>query len=152
MTRSVLQKLVDDPAIDIDFQHDEAEVHHTPTNDRRETAEAGATQLAGIRVAARHDREDEGPPAEGEVRKCLNAAFSFPQDFYSFLQDMSFERAKDVQEFQDAVLSLIRRGGFGLDGQDAAELAFADKTYKEPPPKEVGETAEAFLGLATLWN
>ena len=75
---NVLQKLVDDPAIDIDFQHDEAEVHHTPTNDRRETAEAGATQLAGIRVAARHDREDEGPPAEGEVRKCLNAAFSFP--------------------------------------------------------------------------
>ena len=37
---SVLQKLVDDPAIDIDGQHNEAEVHHTPTNDRREKAEA----------------------------------------------------------------------------------------------------------------
>ena len=120
-------------------------MHHTPTNDRRETAEARATQLASFPVAARHDREDEGPPAEGEVWQCLNAAFSFPQDVHSFLQDMSFERAKDVQEFQDAVLSLIRRGGFGLDGQDAAELAFADKTYKAPPPKEVGETAEAFL-------
>ena len=83
VTRSVLQKLVDDPAIDTNFQHDEEEVYHTPTNDRRETAEAGATQLAGIRVAARHDREDEGPRAEGEVRKCLNAASSFPWDVYS---------------------------------------------------------------------
>ena len=50
---SVVQKLVDDPAIDIDVQHNE-EMHHTPTNDRRETAEARATQLAGILVAERH--------------------------------------------------------------------------------------------------
>ena len=70
---SVLQKLVD-----IDVQHNEAEVHHTPTNDRRETAEVRVTQSTGIPVAARHDREDEGPPAEEEVRKCLNAAFFFP--------------------------------------------------------------------------
>ena len=74
-----------------------------------------------------HYHDDEGAPAEEEVRKCLNAAFAFPQDVYSFLQDTSYERAKDVQEFQEAVLSLIRRGGFGLDGQDAAELAIADK-------------------------
>ena len=103
--------------------------------DRRETAEDRATQLAGIPVAAKHDREDEGLPPEEEVRKCLNVAFSYPQDVCSFLLDTSYERAKDVQEFQDAV------GGFGLDGQDAAELAFADKSHKAPPPKEVGETA-----------
>ena len=104
--------------IDIDVQHNEAEVHHTPTNDRREKAEARATQLAGTPVAARH-----------RVRKkCGNVStrLSFPQDVYSFLQDTSYERAKDVQEFQDAFLSLIRRGGFGLDGQDAADLAFAE--------------------------
>ena len=59
-------------------------------------------------------------------------------------RDTSYERAKDVQEFQDAVLSPIRRGVSGLDGQDAAELAFADKSYKAPP-QEVGETAEVFL-------
>ena len=64
-------------------------------------------------------------------KKCGNVStrlFLSPQDVYSFLQDASYERAKDVQEFQDAVLSLIRGGGFGLDGQDADELAFADKT------------------------
>ena len=126
-------------------------MHHTPTNDRRETAEARATQLAGSAVAARHDREEEGPPAEEEVRNCLNAAFSFPQDVYSFLQDTSYERAQDVQEFQDAVLSVIRKGCFGLDGQDAAELAFADKTYKAPPPKEVGETQRLFW-TGRVWD
>ena len=105
------------------------EQNHTPTNDRRETGP----------VAARNDREEEGPPAEEEVRKCLDATFSFPHDVYSFLQDTSYERAKDVQEFQEAVLSVILRGGFGFDGQDAAELAFADKPCNAPPPKKVGE-------------
>ena len=81
------------------------------------------------------------------MRKCLNAAFSFPQDVYSFLQDTSYESAKDVQVFQDAVLSPTRRGGFGLDGQDAADLAFTDTTYKAPAPKDVGETEEGFSGL-----
>ena len=65
-------------------------------------------------------------------------------------QDGFCECAKDVLEFQDAVLSQIRRGGFGPDGQDAAELAFADKTCKDPPPKEVGETAEAFLAWPSV--
>ena len=70
---SVLQKLVDDPAIEIDVQQNEAEVHHTLANGRRETGP----------VAARNDREDEGPSAGEEVRKYLNAAFSVPQDVYS---------------------------------------------------------------------
>ena len=109
------------------------EGQHKPTNDRRETAP----------VAAKN--EGEGPPADEEVRKCLNATFPLPHDVYSFLQDTSYERAKDVQEFQDAVLSLIRRGGFGIDGHDAAELAIADKLRKAPLPKEEGVTEEALL-------
>ena len=100
--------------------------------------------------------EGEGPPAEEEVRKCLDATFSFPHDVYSFLQDTSYERAKDVQEFQDAVLSPVRRGGFGTDGQDAAELAIADKLRKATLPKNEGVNEEALkpalCGIEARWS
>ena len=74
--------------------------------------------------------------------------FFFPTGRVFVLQDTSYQRAKDVQEFQDAVLSQTRRGGFGLDGQDAAELAFADKSYKAPPPKEGVRDRGGSFGLA----
>ena len=74
--------------------------------------------------------------------------FFFPTGRVFVLQDTTYQRAKDVQEFQDAVLSQTRRGGFGLDGQDAAELAFADKSYKAPPPKEGVRDRGGSFGLA----
>ena len=88
----------------------------------------------------RHDREDEGPPAEEEATGLVPVPTG--------LVVRTCERCSRISECS----SQIRRGGFGLDGQDAAELAFADKPCKAPPPKEAGEAAEAFFWTGPLWN
>ena len=73
---SVLQKLVDDPATNIDVQHNEAEEHHTPRNERRETAEDSVTQMAGTPAGAMHDCEAGG--SGGGSKEVSRCGFPFP--------------------------------------------------------------------------